>query len=143
MPHYYLDSPAKVNCKLTRRGSHGDLTIYHCAESNTFWILYMDREGCRFLYRYFPERQLIDKSVRAAVPDDWTGDPQDYYVDLDTIGDARRAPEQAVNLPEALQQLIDNGDRVHVVDVNGTTVGKIVLSRAGVRIRWREGLSVE
>jgi hypothetical protein len=140
MAHYKLTSPTDPNCRLTKRSSTWDSTIYHCTATNTFWMLHMDRHGNRFLYAYLlgGRKPIIDKSQKFPVPDDWTGDPETVYVALELIQDSQVSGD-AVNVPERLRHLVDNGDRVLVTDYDNAVIGEIVRHGDGVRLARREG----
>jgi hypothetical protein len=135
MTHYRLPSPADPNCRLTKRGSSWDSTIYHCTATNTFWMLHMDRHGNRFLYAYLVDgpKPIIEKSQKFPVPGDWTGDPETVYVALETIQDSQISAD-AVNLPGGLRQLVDNGDRVLVTDCDNAMIGEIARQGDDVRL---------
>lgn len=141
MPHYKLSSPAHPNAKLTKRGSTWESTIYQCPATNTFWMLHMDRNGNRFLYRYLHDqpKPIIDKSQWAEVPDNWTGDPETVYVAFESIQDFHTIGGDVVNLSDGLRQLLDNGDRVLVTDFDNAVIGEIAKDGDDIRLVRRDG----
>src|SRR5690606_1107925 len=128
MPHYKLTSPADENATLKRRGASWDCAIYECEATGNFYMLHMDREGNRFLYSYRIEgpKPVIDKSQKFEVPDDWTGDPQTYYVSHDLLPETQLAPEMTVVLTDQLRKWLEDGDRVLVTSDEDAVIGEIV-----------------
>jgi hypothetical protein len=88
----------------------------------------MDRHGDRFLYEYNPhgKKPSIDKTKKHPVPSDWTGDPETFYVALETIQDVAVGSRETVNLTPEIKRLLDNGDRILVTDFEDTVIGEVV-----------------
>lgn len=126
---YFLESPARKGGRLNPKGQIDSMPIYHCKETNTFWLLMMKMSGKRYLLRYDPDAGTVDSSTAVIVPDDWEGEPQTIGIDYTTWQDMG-LPDYAHTRSE-ISKLIRNGDFVCLVDESNRVTHLITIGEHG------------
>ena len=128
--HFDLDSPASPKTKLVPHHADGNIRVYRCPATSTYWALYMNNDGDRFLspMNIGNGKSVLDKKVQHRVPDNWTGDRATVYVDDQKIQDAQNTRGSGTLLPQGIIGLVENGDQVIVVDYYQQEIGEYVKS---------------
>ena len=129
MPKYYLQCPQCKKQSLREKGQLGSKPVSRCGRCNTFWLLVWGKDFKRLLVKFDPTTSVIDRAVLAAVPDDWTGEPEAIGVDQDTWWAMTQpnAPYNAVAALDVVRQHIVDGDYVYLIDSANHICARLVL----------------
>ena len=123
MKKYYLPCPIDTQNTLRIKGQIGDIPIYLCKNTNTFWVLTFGSDFKRCLIQFDNTNLKFIKAQTYPVPEDWAGEPKTYVIDLETWGQIQNSDNTEIR--SSVIELLKTGDHFILLSEDDKIIGRI------------------